>query len=960
MTAVPRSPTRSLPPVLRRRSAGWLVPALLALAAVGARADDADSGARLDRLLSQARYQEHTEGDAAKALGTYVQLLAEPTLDPEHRGAALLGEARCLVLLSRTDEAVAIWDTIHGDTTLPAEVREEAEKARAASAAAHPSVDQRQLVDAALQRIEEQKREEARGLVEQARRAYDEGRLELARQLCLDAKNLLPENPDADLLLARINKAMPDRGDLLRQLLRFAETKHVQGFRRLRTEVERLAREGIDRYKAEDLSGAADRFQSAIEKIDASEFLPDLREERAYVLVWLRRTIEDGRHRGLDLGHEPPFPDPTTAVAGWRRRFYDLLSEVFTPRPEEEDPLVIYDARPPPVPPDAKEAALVAGAFPEGLSVTRAPGGLVRAWWAERWIRQNVGTGWSESPNPGGPQRILSRFGDALIVQNNRAAHKRVEDLLQGFAPDAPPMAVDIAVLLSTSAGGTRLATRLGLKATPRESGFDLVVSNRLFEECLASVQPLEGVRLLGTTRLTLGGRPSATVEITQRSDENPVFADEPAPSLVLGPDEARYGVWLEVYSEDLPHAPGAPVAALGLSATRRVPLGSVVVPKANAGGDWARLARPMAEQTVEAADVVPHSGTLVLLGLANPFPGSATEFPGLVVLAGARPVRHGTADVPVPDVPLAPQPAPSGPEEREYALGPLATEVVDDLIAASWPQRPMTVPVPLATERRARERYLASELGGAWSGLATDGAESPVTVTGDVARATLLPEQQERLKAAVDRLRAADLTLYDVEVTSAEVTEETLAELLRLGKATTWSNLPGAYLLLDEEAETALDQRMRALSATGGLYALQSRLLARATQKVAASNLHTVRIVEDIRFWRDPGGEMRYTPVNGVAEEGIVVLVRPDLDENGRRLVRVEALAARLKSLERVALPTLGSSAAQVTVPRHYPVQSRTAAPPLGDGQSLLLTLPAPEGTGRVVLVRVGVKRVQ
>jgi hypothetical protein len=130
----------------------------------------------------------------------------------------------------------------------------------------------------------------------------------------------------------------------------------------------------------------------------------------------------------------------------------------------------------------------------------------------------------------------------------------------------------------------------------------------------------------------------------------------------------------------------------------------------------------------------------------------------------------------------------------------------------------------------------------------------------------------------------------------------------------------------------------------------------------VAAKNLHALAIVEDLRFWRHTDGKtQRQIPVLGTAEEGIVVLVRPELDAGpgGARLVTVDAQAARLKALEALLLPDVEQPAATITVPRHHPVQRRQAAAPLGDGEALLLTLPSPEGTGRAIVVGVRVRRI-
>ena len=191
-----------------------------------------------------------------------------------------------------------------------------------------------------------------------------------------------------------------------------------------------------------------------------------------------------------------------------------------------------------------------------------------------------------------------------------------------------------------------------------------------------------------------------------------------------------------------------------------------------------------------------------------------------------------------------------------------------------------------------------------------------------------------------------------------SETTEQGLAEWTAASGAQDYT--PGTWLITTAVGVQALEQRLRAPPAASSLYVLQSKLFARATQKVAASNLHNVAIVEDLRFWRHTDGTtQRLIPVLGTAEEGFVVLVRPELETDGRRLVTVDAQAARLRALEPMRLPEVELEAATITVPRHHPPQRRLAAVPLGDDEAVLLSMPAPEGAGRVVVVMVRVRRI-
>ena len=709
----------SLTPRLARASRGCFRLAVVALAAclvlpVAAGPDDADTLARLQEQLSKARYKQHTERDHAAALRMYGEILEAPALSPQIRGDALLGQVRCHLALEQQSQAEALLKQILGDETMPIGIREDAEKEFNALQAELVHVDDAERREMAFQELQARQREEADALIDQARRLYEDGRLELARQLCLDAKHLTPEHEGADALLGRINEAMPDRGEFLRQMLRFAESTHVRAFRGLKSEIGRLADEGIVAYGNGDYAAADEQFRQAIRRIDASEFLPDLTAERAWVLMWLRRTLQDARAKGLDLGPEPTLPDPESVAAGWRRQFYELLSRVFAAsEADADDPLLIYEFRPALLPVDAPDAKLAAGAFPGGMSVTRSGGDLTRAAWAEQWIRGHVGTGWTESRSHTSLEpRVLARFGDTLIVQNNRGAHAKVRELLESFPEATAPVAIDVAVFGATTAGGTRLAEAVGARATPRESGTDLVLTNRILEECLRIAQPgedlvLPGLTPLGTFRVLLGGKPTTTVSITQRSEHHPVFDGMGKPALVLTEEESRYGIELELFAEDLQRAAGAPRGAVGVRAVTREPSGSIVVPRANAQGAWQRIPRPMREQSVEAYRIVPHAGTLLVQGLGNPFPESAASYPGLILLIAMRPTNPETGRVATPDPgrPVPPGPVGAGGiEEREYELGPLATEVIDEVLVAGWPKRPATIPVPRPRPaRRAR-----------------------------------------------------------------------------------------------------------------------------------------------------------------------------------------------------------------------------------------------------------------
>ncbi len=920
-------------------------------------------------LLSRARDKEHEEKSYEQALQLYGDILALPDLERRIRGDALLGQARCHRALDRDEEAEKILQTIVAEKHLPVGVQDQAEKLRLEIVADRTGGDPEAADEEEQRRRLELRRARADELVEEAKRARDEGRFEAAAQLLDDAIKLDPQNEEAAAVLQQVRDATPDRMALLRALLRFADSTRVQAYARLKSEVQKLQRRGREHFQAEAYAEADATFRQGIALIDDGEFYRDLESERLGLLFWLRQTHEKAEEAGLDLGPEPSIPEAGSVTPSFQRRFFDLLSEVFTARPDEEDPLVLYDARSGPVAPQMVEQGLAAGNFPSGVSVTRAPGTLTRAVWAERWIRENLGAGWaSPADRTASSSRlhVLDRFEDMLIVQHTRGVQSQVKGLLDGFPATPPPVAVDVVILATTTPGATRISGRLGARSTARESGRDLLVTNRLIEEALPLIQNLEGVELLGTTRLTLGGLPAATLAFTQPADHHPVYQGLQPPPLALTEAQARYGLWLDLYAEDRPMAAGAREAALGVYAATRVPQGTIVVPKPGSDAEWLRLPRPLAEQTMAAFRRIPHAGTLILHGLSNPYPPGNLTHPGLVVLLGVRPLEPSGRRSDVPDI--APTAVPgTGPltatgdglEERDYDLGPLAFEVVDQVLDQAWPRRPASLPMPPAALRRARDAYLGTSLGQRWTEIAEPGAENPISVHGRIATARLMPSQHSIFEQAVTALRGQDTVLYQVDVVSAEVSDGTLAEWLRAANAQPFTK-DGYHLTTPAEVQALEGPMRQSGTQTGGLFVVQARLLARATQKVAATNLHTLTIVEDLRVWLHTDGTQRQIPILGTAEEGLVVLVRPELEHGESRFVTAEVQAARLSNLESVLLPQVQQPAAKVSVPHHLPVQRKLAALDLTNEQGLLLTIPHPELPGRSVAVLIRVTRVQ
>ena len=240
-----------------------------------------------------------------------------------------------------------MWQQIAEDVTLPVDAREKAGEALNELRVARTGGDPEVAAAEEQRRRERERQARAEELVDQARRARDEGHYELAFQTCQDALEWDPKNDEAAALLTEIREAMPDRAQLLRTLMKFANTTRVQAFLRLKSQFEKLERSGRNQFKAEDYARADETFREAVALIDGSEFFVDLKDERTHAVQWLRQTIEKAAEKGIRLAAVPPLPDPAAVAPSFRRRFYDLLSEVFTARPGEEDPLVLYAMLPP-------------------------------------------------------------------------------------------------------------------------------------------------------------------------------------------------------------------------------------------------------------------------------------------------------------------------------------------------------------------------------------------------------------------------------------------------------------------------------------------------------------------------------------------------------------------------------------------------------------------------------------
>jgi hypothetical protein len=174
-------------------------------------------------------------------------------------------------------------------------------------------------------------------------------------------------------------------------------------------------------------------------------------------------------------------------------------------------------------------------------------------------------------------------------------------------------------------------------------------------------------------------------------------------------------------------------------------------------------------------------------------------------------------------------------------------------------------------------------------------------------------------------------------------------------------AGLAGTAFLVPAELVLLLDAELARLERLPSLYTLVGRHAARATQQIVLRRLATQSITRQMRVARSAlDGKQRFVPVPGMAEEGLIVQVRPWLEAEGRRMVSVRARAARLDVVERVPLKGVEAPGLLVDVPRWHPFQDKKTATLLADGEALLLRLPIPEHPTRALLVRVITRKLQ
>ncbi|MGE0193746.1 MAG: hypothetical protein AB7T63_17110 [Planctomycetota bacterium] len=953
------------------------------LAGPGLRRAAADETTSIVETLDAAKEAELTSGDHTRARRLYESLLLpdrRAQLTVQQRTDALTGRARCAKAEGLMPLAEQYWTAILADSEVPDDVRAWAQgELDAWHAASKPSADE--LVEELGARRRAEDRQRAESLYQRARLALDRNDFDEAWALALDARAQDPTHERIGALIEEIQAGRPDPSRLLPQLLDFIRTRALAERALVRQQVDEALLEGRAAEARGDLAEAARRMTDAVARIDASGFLEvgvargfaSLLERRDHIVTLLEQVHAKAREAGgPELPPIPKEPPPDQRTPGLEGQLYGLLAQLFRAGGEPDAELRFYDL-----------ASRSKGKRPTltsqipGLIVRQEDGTLSRAQWVQARVADEMGSTWLDPLAPdfeeaearverrGQRARLLARFGDVVAIQHKEALHRRVRALVDAFEIDPPAMRAEVHVFGAQGAGVVRIAEALELKASPGAEGFTLLHRDELTETSVGIVGGLEGVKPLGQVRLVFRDGGATSLLLEQRTAEHPMFAGSAPPPPTVPADVATYGVRLDLFVEDMPHAAGGlPRSAVSLRATTRMPTHTTIVPRLADGPDrFQRLPR-LGEHAVSADVELPHFGSLVVLGLPNPFPDTQMEYEELVVVIGVR-----RDDDPLPDTPppgADPRVVPAGWIHEEHALGALGSIVEDDLLAEGWPEWAPADP-PAAWERReARERYLARLLARLAQLLPEGGpapARLPVAVHQGAAVATLEPSEHARLARAVTRLRERENDLYAIEVLAAAVPDAVAASWASLEGA---RRSPAGALRLPSEAAATVAAALSASTTGDNLDRLDDRTLARATQAVVLRHVEERSIVRDVDTL-EQDGRTRLIPRRDRVAQGLVVEVRPGLeDESGMRDVAVRVRSARWASIERVPVPG-GGAAAGLTqdVVRWLQgaggvVSDRAETDVLADGQALVLVVAKPGSSEDVIATLVRVRKVR
>lgn len=937
----------------------WLLVVLVVLIGGPAFAEES-----AEDILAKARALESGRNDYLQARRYYETLLVPDsrfTLTLEQRAQALCGAARCLKLEGKLEKAKQYWERIGADARLPKEAHEYAQKELDDYRRTHPAPTPDQAAMAKRRaELEADRVKKQNRLVEQAKRARERGEFDTALQRVYAALGMDASYAPAVAEHARILAARPDHATLLESVLHFMQSKELDEYRNLLATVRTLRERGVAAHDAKDLVKADRLLRDGIQRIDESGFLEmggpryteSLLPMRDRLVTWLQQVHAQGAKAELEFRPIPDAPDFTERTAGLQGQFYAFLAKLFPPR-DAQDSMRFFSFA------SGRRGGrlpLLSSSFEHGQRVSQQRSTSTRAGWAHRHIRRRIGSAWTDPLAPGGSaapaRRILSRFGDLLAVEHRADVMRRIEALRTSFRSPPPALDVDIHVFAARAGGYPQATEKLGLRATGGSDGLTLIHRDALVAQCAEQLGTLDRVVPLGKVHVKLQDTSSTELILSQLTADHPMYAGLPPPQLVVPTDVAAYGLWLDLYAEDMSEAEhGVARCAVSLRARTRMPTHSAVLPRT--GPDklpHTRLAR-LGEHEHNADVELPHFGTLVVLGLPNPFVPSNAEAPELILLIGAHRADEATPDPPPgQDQRIVPDPY----RQRDYDLGPLATEILDHEIDEEWPELASADLLSRPDRVLGRNRYLASILA-VRAGLEDEGDDT-VAISDGRCVATLTAEQHVRLARAVRSVRTHEATLYRVEAAWREIPA---------ADWTRWADQQGNQeggmrrVRIAADAPTPID----GLQDKGRLFAGKAATLARATQRIGIRRLQGRSVVRDIRIVPDASGGTRLLPEMASVDQGIVLEVRPGMESDGVRSVVMRVRTAQWERIESRAHP--GTDVAKIEVP----VWKRSGGAAridarlteiVSDDDAIVFGMPVVGNAMRTLVVRVRVQKIR
>jgi hypothetical protein len=217
-----------------------------------------------------------------------------------------------------------------------------------------------------------------------------------------------------------------------------------------------------------------------------------------------------------------------------------------------------------------------------------------------------------------------------------------------------------------------------------------------------------------------------------------------------------------------------------------------------------------------------------------------------------------------------------------------------------------------------------------------------------------LTAEEHERVAREIEHLATDEARLFAIEVRATEVPADRATAWLTEAGLSTADPLQRFWPLLGDVAATRLEERLKDVPDAGSLFATTAKLAARHTQLVTTRLIRARSLVEEFRIVRREGGAPRTIPVNGTAEEGLVVSVRPVASVGGLASLDVSAILARIEKVETWTPADAPGDAPTVSLPRHR-LERAAGQGTFGQRDTIVLAVPVPGSEGaRVVLIRV------